>query len=297
MSNAQKYIISEDQPALVFIQAKRPRQSLTSIKQLFKHHCIFVNGSPVSQTSYPLKAGDCLQICSAKDSRFGFNHPKLSIIFEDDFILAVDKASGLHSVDSTGHGVENAASLLEKYLKRRSPEKRIYIVHRLDRDTSGVMIFAKTREAQNILVSDWNNRVIERTYIAIAEGRIEPSEGTIESYLYEDNHKIMHSTQNPEIGLHAVTHFKVLKTTNTYTQLKLNLETGRTNQIRVHLQSIGHPIIGDAKYGAQTDPIHRLGLHAFNIRVYHPVTNKILSFESPLPDVFGFLAQSRPSSR
>ena len=233
-----------------------------------------------------LHAGDVVQICSAKTAKFGFDHPRLKLLFEDDFILVVDKASGLHSVDTTGHGVENAASLLENYIKRRTPEKRIYIVHRLDRDTSGVLIFAKTREAQNKLVSDWNDRVLERTYIAIAEGRLEQDCGTIESYLYEDEHKIVHSTQDPRLGLHAVTHFEVIQRSEQYTWLKLELETGRTNQIRVHLQSLRHPIIGDGKYGAKTNPIGRLGLHALNIKFYHPITHKILSFESPLPDVF-----------
>ena len=285
--SGKKYTVTKNTELLPFLLEVLSGQSSTSVKNLLKHRCIAVNNNLTTQYNLLLKAGDCVTVISAKNNRFGLDHPKLQILYEDDSLLVVNKASGLHSVDSTGHGVENAAGILEHYIKRKSPDKRIYIVHRLDRDTSGVMLFAKSREAQNKLVSDWNERVLGRTYIALAEGEFVQQSGTIDSYLYEDERKVVHSTQDSSKGLRAITHYQVLKADSEYTLLKLDLETGRTNQIRVHLQSLGHPIAGDAKYGAKTNPIQRLALHAKTIKFSHPLTAKILSFNVEVPDSFG----------
>lgn len=227
--------------------------------------------------------GDEIEILTAQQARFALTDTRLSILFEDAHLLVVHKASGLHSADTTGKGVDNAASILEAYLRKRAPNKRIYIVHRLDRDTSGVMIFAKSREAQDRLVKSWNQSVLKREYIAIAEGEFETAEGTIDCYLYEDDRKVMHCTDDPRKGLRAITHYHVLKATPTHTLLRLALDTGRTNQIRVHLQSLRHPVAGDAKYGAATDPIGRLALHAQNITFKHPITHEVLSFQVDAP--------------
>ena len=271
---------------LTFLIEKVPQQSGTSIKNQLKHGCIRVNDAVVTKHNYGLNAGDCVCVVSSRESKYGLNHPKLRLLFEDDFIVVVDKACGLHSVDTTGKGVENASGLLEAYIRRRSPQKRIYVVHRLDRDTSGVMIFAKCREAQNRLVADWNERVLERRYIAVAEGVFEPKSGTIDSYLYEDAHKVVHSTNDPKRGLRAITHYRVIDENGSMSLLALDLETGRTNQIRVHLQSIGHPVVGDLKYGATNDCFGRLALHAETICFRHPITQKVVKFESAVPKEF-----------
>ena len=272
---------------LQFLVAKLPQQSGTSIKNQLKHGCIRVNEQVVTKHNYELNAGDLVCVLSSRESKYGLSHPKLRIIFEDDYIIAVDKGSGLHSVDTTGKGVENACSLLEAYIRRRSPQKRVYVVHRLDRDTSGVMLFAKCREAQNRLVGDWNDRVEERRYIAVAQGVFEQKSGTIDTYLYEDEHKVVHSTNDSNRGLRAITHYRVIEENGKRSLLALELETGRTNQIRVHLQSTGHPVVGDLKYGATDDCIGRLALHAETIRFRHPVTQKMMHFESPVPVEFG----------
>lgn len=279
----QHWCVQDSIALLDFLKRKLAPQSATSIKNLLHHRNILVNDAPITQFNYALTPGDDVTVISAHQARYDLDHPKLRILFQDDYLLVVHKDSGLHSVDTTRGGVENAAAILEAYLRRKSPNKRIYVVHRLDRDTSGVMIFAKTREAQQKLIADWNDRILNRTYIAIAEGRIEPPQGTIDCNLYEDDRKVVHATTNPNVGLRAITHYKVLDVDGDNSRVQLDLETGRTNQIRVHLQSIGHPVTGDAKYGAQRDPYGRLALHAKNIRFYHPISQRILSFEVEPP--------------
>ena len=279
----QKITVDVEMQLLYFLRAKLSNRSATTIKDLLKHQCISVNDLVVTQFDHLLKMGDVVCVGAKGDAQFGLHHDKLQILYEDDFILVVNKASGLHSVDTTGKGVENACSILEKYIQKKSPNKRIYVVHRLDLDTSGVMLFAKNREAQNKLVANWNDSVEERIYIAIVEGHVEPSKGTIDSYLYEDDRKIIHSTSDASRGLRAITHYETMTSNEQYTMLRVSLDTGRTNQIRVHVQSIGHPVIGDGKYGAKTDPIGRLGLHAYNIKFRHPVFNKMMTFKVDMP--------------
>lgn len=290
-AKCRKLVVAENARLLDFLTTKLSGQSATSIKQLLKHRCILVGDEAVTQFDYELVPGNEVSILSAGENRFSLNHPKLRIIFEDENLIAVEKASGLHSVDSTGGGCDNAASVLENYIRRRDPSKRIYVVHRLDRDTSGVLIFAKTREAQNRLVKTWNDSVRERAYIAIIEGKLPTDKGIIDSWLYEDDRKVVHSTHDPHLGLRAITHYKVIRTNEKYSEIRLDLETGRTNQIRVHLQSLGHPIIGDEKYGSQVDPIGRLGLHALNIRFRHPMNGREVSYVSPEPREFSELMQ------
>ena len=300
------YPVTKPAPLLEFLRTAMPDTAASALKKRLQHGCIWVNGVRETRFDRALVSGDDVAVMSEREARFGFSHPKLRLLFEDGHILVVDKASGLHSVDSTHGGVENACSILEEYVRRRDASKRIYVVHRLDRDTSGVMIFAKSREAQNRLVADWNDRVLERTYIAVAEGRVEPASGTIDTYLYEDSRKVVHSTDDPRRGLRAITHYRVLSHTTMatepnalcdaamadYTVLRLDLDTGRTNQIRVHLASLGHPVAGDAKYGAKTDPFQRLALHAQTICFRHPTTQKVMRFAVMAPAEFGEVVNS-----
>ncbi len=291
---------------LDFLKEKLYPQSASSIKSLLKHGCIGIEkgslraadtlrGAMQTETHFDfrLTRGDTVFVLSARQIRYGLHHPMLRILYEDNDIIAADKSSGLHSVDSTGGGVDNAASILDRYIKSRNPEKRIYVVHRLDRDTSGVMIFAKTREAQNRLVAHWNESICERAYVAVVEGHLPARSGTVDTYLYEDAHKIVHSCDNPELGERAITHYRVLNENKSHSLVLCNLETGRTNQIRVHMASVGCPVAGDLKYGAASDALGRLGLHAKSIVFDHPITRRRLSFESAEPPSFGALFDRR----
>lgn len=271
-----------------FLSERFAQKSHTALKNMIQHQSVYVNDVLVTKATHGLVPGDIVKTVS-RQHRLAFQHPKLNLIYEDDALLVVIKASGLHSVDATNGGIENAAGILESYLRQRASERRVFIVHRLDRDTSGVMIFAKTRLAQDRLVKNWNDVVLERKYVAVAEGRMASVSGTWDSYLYEDARKVMHVTSDPSRGVRAVTHYKVVAQNESYTKLELDLDTGRTNQIRVHLQFAGHPVAGDLKYHAQTNPIERLALHALNIRFRHPMTQRIMTFCAPEPESFGRL--------
>lgn len=289
MKNTKQFSmkVEEPTPLMEFLKEKLKGQSTTSIKSLLTHKCILLNQSKiVTQYNYPLKSGDEISIQSSKSSRYDLLHPQLKIVFEDDFIIAVEKKEGLLSVATSQERSLTAYNILDKYLKRKDKNKRIFVVHRLDRETSGIMLFAKCREAQIKLKADWNDRVLERAYVAVVEGVLNKKEDTIVSYLYGDEQTIMHSSPNEEDGLLAITHYKVLKTNGKNSMLQLNLETGRTNQIRVHLQSIGHSVIGDEKYGSNQNPIKRMCLHAQTISFKHPISQKVFSFSMDVPQSF-----------
>ena len=179
-----------------------------------------------------------------------------------------------------------AYSILKDYLKEKDPRNKIFIIHRLDRDTSGLMMFAKTIEAKEAMQHNWNNMVLERTYLAVVEGKVEEESGTVKSYLAENSQMEVYSTDDPEKGQLAVTRWKKLASGNGYTLMEVSLDTGRKNQIRVHMKDIEHPIAGDRKYGAKSSPIHRLALHAQTLRFVHPVTRRDMRFETPIPTSF-----------
>ncbi|MCQ2369518.1 MAG: RluA family pseudouridine synthase [Paludibacteraceae bacterium] len=289
MDSRQKmYVIKvdKDAPLLEFLFEKLKGQSRTSVKSLLQHRQLMLNGQTlITKFDYPLKKGDAIHVLSVpKAGNKGvFDHPKLTILYEDDDIIVVDKKEGLLSVKTPNTAEESATHLLNQYLRPLGRDHYVYAVHRLDRETSGVMMFAKKKEVQQMLRDDWRKFVVERTYIAIAEGVIEPAEGKIESYLKEDIKKVMHSSPTDNGGQFAVTNYKVLQTDKRNSLVKLNLETGRKNQIRVHLQSIGHSVVGDVKYGGKSSRYGRLCLHAETLRFKHPVSGKLMAFSVPVP--------------
>ena len=215
---------------------------------------------------------------------------KLDILYEDDCIIVADKPSGLLTMSTGKEGEITAYSILTDYVRsarggRNTRDKgRIFIVHRLDRDTSGVIVFAKDEQTKHALQDDWNETILERKYIAAVEGTLEYDEGTVASYL-KDNPKSMKvsSSWTDNGGKYSVTHFKVLRSSGQYSLVEFELETGRKNQIRVHASVIGNPVAGDRKYGAASNPFGRLALHAATLSFRHPHTGKILTFTSPVP--------------
>jgi tRNA pseudouridine32 synthase/23S rRNA pseudouridine746 synthase/23S rRNA pseudouridine1911/1915/1917 synthase len=234
---------------------------------------VWVDGEVEVKASCPLTAGMKIEVGKREKA------PKtpLKIYFEDRHLIVIEKPAGLLSV-KTHYDTDNTAhALLKEY---RKPSK-VYPVQRLDRETSGVMVFALTEEARDGLKDQLEKRTVEREYLAAVAGTVSEEEGSWSSYLYEDANYVVHSTPDPKRGKLATTHFQVLERRKGYTLLSVRLETGRKNQIRVHASEAGHPILGDEKYGfSGKNPIKRLGLHATFLSFIHPITGKKLSFDS-----------------
>jgi 23S rRNA pseudouridine1911/1915/1917 synthase len=277
--------VSEKSLLMEFLMEQMPHKSRNNIKSLLSHKQILVEGKPVSQFDHPVLPGQKVEVSS---NRFSPEQKfrEYNIVYEDQHIIVIDKMAGLLSMATENEKRATAYSLLSRHVKKQDRGNKIFIVHRLDRETSGLMLFAKSKSVKNKLQETWNDTVIERTYLAVVEGTVEKQEGTITSYLSEDKVFKMHSSPKPGSGKEAITHFSVLKKNNAHSLLKINLETGRKNQIRIHMQEMGHNIVGDKKYGATTSPIKRLGLHAQQLSFIHPVTGEKMNFETKIPRVF-----------
>lgn len=278
--------VSEPMELMTFLLAKMGGMSRNSIKSLLAHRQVMVNNKVTTQFNLPLQPNDLVAVVSGRGN-IELNHPKLRIIFEDQHLIVVEKKEGLLTV-STGNSDETTAfSILKDYVKKSSPQNRIYVVHRLDRETSGVIMFAKTKEVQLILQENWHRIVTRRIYVALVEGKMEKEQDTIVTWLTENEKSLkIHSSSTDDGGQQAITHYRCIKSNENFSLLEIELETGRKNQIRVHMQGIGHPIVGDKKYGAGLSPIGRLGLHARLLAFYHPISTEVVSFETPVPRNF-----------
>ena len=233
-----------------------------------------------------LYPGDIVEINTSREFQT-LDSKRVSIVYEDDDILVVNKGYGLLSVASdTGRKRETAYSILRDYLKRVDPRQKLFIVHRLDQHTSGLMMFAKSAKAKDTMQHNWNNMVLERRYLAVVEGRPEPASGIVDTLLAENSEHVVYSTDDSSAGKRAVTEYRTLRSGQGYSLVELSLATGRKNQIRVHMHDLGCPIAGDRKYGAKSSPIHRVALHAMTLRFVHPITRKDMNFSTPVPTPF-----------
>ena len=273
---------------LDFLFSAMPDRKRTTVKDYLKHRQVMVGQNVTTQFDTELFPGNTVSVNTSREFQT-FSHPRIKIVYEDDDILVVNKGYGLLSVGTDSIKEGTAYSILREYLKRKDQRNKIFIVHRLDQHTSGLMMFAKNTQAKETMQHNWNNMVLERCYNAIIRGRMEPAEGEIRSYLTENSAHEVYSTQNPEEGQLAVTRDRTVGHRGPYTLLELNLATGRKNQIRVHLKDSGHPIVGDRRYGSDESPIHRLALHARTLRFVHPVTRRDMNFSCPLPASFSKL--------
>ncbi len=274
--------VTEPSELMKFLIGKFPEKSRTTIKSMLAHKQITVDEMVTTKFDFPLKRGQMVFLNKQKsDEKPRFRG--LRIVHEDAHIIVIDKASGMLSMASETEKVKTAYSMLSEYVKKFDPKNLIFIVHRLDRDTSGLMMFAKSKKVQEILQKDWNESIIERSYIAIVEGTVENAEGTITSWLKENKALVMFSSQTPDDGLKAITHYKLLKAEKGFSLLEVKLETGRKNQIRVHMKDLGFPVTGDKKYGAKLNPVGQMGLHARVLAFKHPLTGKAMRFDTPIP--------------
>ena len=275
---------------LPFVTANLPEIKRTRLKQMLAHNQIAVNGTPVRQFNHPVQPGDTVSVNFTREFQVFYNR-RLKIVYEDDDLLVVNKGYGLLSMGNDKVKDGTAYSILKDYLKRKDPRNKIFIIHRLDRDTSGLMMFAKNEKAKEAMQHNWNNMVLNRKYVTVVEGHVEEPQGVVRSYLGETSQFEVFSTDDPSQGKLAVTRWTRLKEGSEYSLLEVELDTGRKNQIRVHMKDIGHPISGDRKYGAEASPIHRLALHARTLRFIHPVTRREMLFETPVPSSFIRLAR------
>ena len=274
-------------PLLEFLRSNLPQLSRSAAKALLKYDQIRLEGTVTNQFDIPVAPGQTISINFSRPWQT-LSNPRLRIVYEDDDIIVVNKGYGLLSVGTDNKKEGTAYSILRDYLKRLNPANKLFIVHRLDQHTSGLMLFAKNIKAKEAMQHNWNNMVLDRRYAAIVEGCPEPAEGVRRSRLLENAQHLMYSTDDPK-GLEAVTRYKVLKSRNGYSLVDVSLDTGRKNQIRVHMHDMGTPIAGDRRYGAKTSPIHRLALHARTLRFVHPMTHKDMNFSIPLPASFNSL--------
>lgn len=282
--NKQEYTVVEPKELLQFLVELMPESSRTHVKEVLAHN-VYVDGRRTSQFNFPLQKG--MKISIEKASFKDRLRPRdLDIVFEDQHLLVVNKHEGLLS-NSMNPNDKTVITVLNQYLAATHQRCHAHIVHRLDRDTSGLMVVSKSKEVSQKFEEDWKGMVFDRRYIAVAWGKIEPSRGEVRSWFTDGEYCVLSSPVDNG-GKLAVTHYEVKQTSRRYSLVELKLDTGRRNQIRVHLRDLQHPVVHDPMYGYKDDvsPVNRLCLHAFRLCFTHPVTGKRLKFETPIPAAF-----------
>lgn len=292
-----EFVVTEPSGLLNFLLIKLSDRSRNNVKSLLTHREILVDECVVTQHDYMLGAGQKVRIVRSTN-RGQKQKDILDIIYEDNDIIAINKPAGLLSIATDKEKELTAYHLLTDYVQMNSPKSRIFAVHRLDRDTSGVLLVAKNERIKFALQNNWADLVLERGYLAIVEGRLKEKSGKIQSWLKKTGTMLMYSSRKAGDGLEAITKYKVVNETTEYSLLQIQLETGRKNQIRVHMKDIGHSVVGDKKYGAKKDPLKRLGLHAYKLELKHPFSNQVMCFEAQIPKSFkAFFEKSLSISR
>ena len=277
-------IVEQEQPLLEFLLA-HVQQSRTKIKATLQGQGIKVNGKTVTQFDMMLQPGMKVAVSKTKRNQRGFKSRYVKIVYEDRWLVVVEKQVGILSM-AAGHSSLNVKSVLDDYFKKTGQKCRAHVVHRLDRDTSGLMVYAKDMETEQLFEQAWHDMVYDRRYVAVVSGEMEEDQGTIANWLKDNKAYVTYSSPVDNGGKYAVTHFFTLDRTTDYSLVEYKLETGRKNQIRVHSADMGHPVCGDTKYGNGDDPLHRLCLHAFLLCFVHPVTHERMEFETPIPATF-----------
>ena len=281
----RSFKVSKESELLEFLYNHITNDSKNNIKHYLSNRQILVNGSCITQFNFKIYKEDIVQITKNPVSKIKKETVKLDIIYEDDDLIVINKPSGLLSIESDHEKTNTAYRMLQDYISKNDKKARVFVVHRIDKDTSGVLVVAKNENIKNKLQHNWQDLVKLRQYIAICEGRFKEKSGTIKSYLKTNVNNLMYST-NDKSGQLAITHYKVLKETDKYSLVEVNIDSGRKNQIRVHMKDLNHPVVGDEKYGMSSNPINRLGLHAYKLEFIHPVSQKKVSFVAKIPKAF-----------
>lgn len=260
-----------------------PDSSRTTLRQMLQHGRVRVNGEVEKDAKRSVAAKDAIDILDKKTARL--LPPALTLLHEDRDVLVVVKANGLLTVATEREKDTTAQAYLNHYLGARG-EDRVHVVHRLDRETSGVLVFAKTFHARETLKEQFAEHTTDRIYVAVIEGTLPQGRGSFRSHLLERRDLRMVSVKPHKDAKHAITHYRTVEKNAKYSMLEVTLETGRKNQIRAHLSEAGHPIVGDQFYGSNVNPLGRLGLHAKLLGFTHPTSGERLTFEAPIPSVF-----------
>ena len=289
-NNSKDYIVKNKTILLDFLLLTLKGQSRNNIKSLLTKKHILVNGSVVSQYNYELFNKDIVSICKNPATTSGVRVTKrsssnpLDIIYEDDDIIVINKPAGLLSIASDNEKVDTAYRMVLDYVKQKGARNRVFVTHRIDKETSGVLLFSKNESLRNDLQDNWNDIVTKRGYYALVEGKVNKAEDTIVNYLLETSTNIMYASNDRKNGKKAITHYSLMKSNSRYSLLDVNIDSGRKNQIRVAMANMGNPIVGDDKYGNKNSPIKRLGLHAYELDI--KINNKNHQFIAKMPSVF-----------
>ncbi len=259
-------------------------ESRSKVKATLSGHGIKVNGKVVTQFDYALRPGMKVAVSKSKKTTL-FKNRYVRIVYEDRYLVIVEKKPGILSM-AAGHSTLNVKTVLDDYFRQSHQHCTAHIVHRLDRDTSGLMVYAKDKQTELAFEADWHNIVFDRRYVAVLSGVMEHGEDTVQSWLKDNKAYFTYSSSYDNGGKLAITHYHVLARSEAYSLVEFRLETGRKNQIRVHAADLGHPVCGDVKYGNGDDPLDRLCLHAYRLCFYHPVSHRPLEFETEVPLAF-----------
>ena len=282
--NAPIYTVSEPTTLLPFLLASVKGKSRNNVKSLLSRRLVAVDGAPVSRFDTPLAPGQQVSILSSSAPRA--DALPFPLLYEDERLIVVNKPAKLLSVATDKEKIRTAYHIVTDYVKARRVDDRIFVIHRLDRDTSGVLMFARDPETKELFQSRWNDIITRRGYLAVVEGTPTPAQDTIRSFLVETDTHLSFSGQPGKGAKEAVTNYQVVKSGSGYALLDISIETGRKNQIRVHMKEMGHPVAGDKQYGARTNPIGRLCLHASELSFTHPATGEQVTFRAKMPRDF-----------
>jgi len=283
-SNPLKFTVSESAQLMDFLMKKLDGISRNKAKRMLANKTVSVDGQRTTQFDFALEPGMVVEI-GKPTAKERFNNPWLKIVYEDKYLLVIDKKEGLLTNSPTKEK-DTAQAILNQYFIYTQQRCRAHTIHRLDRDTSGLMLFAKSKEVALMFEEDWKNTVYDRRYVAVVSGSMEKKDGVIESWLKDNKAFITYSSPVDNGGKFAQTYYETLYSTPRYSLVELTLETGRKNQIRVHMADIGHPVVGDPKYGNGDNSLGRLCLHAYKLCFHHPIKKKDMEFETPFPKVF-----------
>ena len=278
------YEVMQDDTLLNFL-LNNVKESRSKIKATLQGRGIKVNGKTVTQFDFPVAKGTKIDVSKTKRNNDKLKSRYVKIVYEDQYLVVIEKNIGILSM-AAGHKSLNVKAVLDDYFKKSRQRCTAHVVHRLDRDTSGLMIYAKDMETEQILEHNWHDIVFDRRYVAVLSGEMEEDEGTIEHWLKDNKAYVTYSSPVDNGGKYAITHFRTLDRTTEHSLVEFKLETGRKNQIRVHSADMNHPVCGDVKYGNGDDPIHRLCLHAYMLCFYHPVTHQPMEFQTMIPAQF-----------